>query len=230
MAEGPIGTNNKEKKMKINRLLMVLLTILSIAVFFGEAKASFTVATFADPSNNSSNPLFNVDFTTNTISGGWDDSKTGLTLQFSYNGHTYSDAWFKLMSVSGAPTLSITSKTTLPWGTVGTVGPGSVLFYKNNTSTNPLFVVGFDGGVVSMSNFGANMLTANTVTFSGSEITGSLSQQEFSFSFANVVPLAQDNGFTSTASFTSSAVPEPATIGLLCLGVLKLVIRKRNKK
>ncbi|MGA2915753.1 MAG: PEP-CTERM sorting domain-containing protein [Sedimentisphaerales bacterium] len=212
--------------MKIDRLIIVLLTILSVAFATSDAKASYTVATFFDPSNSSSNPLFNVNFTTLKLTGGWDDSKTGLTLQVPCTDHNYPNAWFNLTSPTGAPYIGITNTYTLPWGTVGQTGPGVVKFYKDGTSTNPLIVVGFDGGVVSMSNFGASELTANTVTITGSEISGTLTQEEFSFSFANTVSLPNNGGFTATASFTSSAVPEPATIGLLCLGALKLVTRK----
>jgi len=216
--------------MKIDRTIKLLI-ILSLFITAGVTKASFTVATFADPSNSNSNPLFNVNFTTQSLTGGWDDSKTGLTLQVPSSGHTFANAWFRLVSPTGAPTVNITNVYTMPWGKVGQTGAGRVEFYANGTTTNPLIVVGFDGGVVSMSNFGASELTANTVTITGSEISQILTQEEFSFSFANTMsPLPNgDDGFTSTASFTSSAVPEPATVGLLCLGALKLVTRKSRK-
>jgi len=82
---------------------------------------------------------------------------------------------------------------------------------------------------VSPYGFGANevLFTAANVRITGSEITGTLSQEQFSFSFANTAPLPEGhNGFTATAAFTSSAVPEPATIALLTLGGLVLFKRK----
>jgi len=52
----------------------------------------------------------------------------------------------------------------------------------------------------------------------------------FSFSFVNQMPLNgnPNDGYTATASFTSSAVPEPATMCLLALGGLAVLIRRRN--
>jgi hypothetical protein len=204
--------------------------LLLVGFSFVDAKASSTIATFADPSISSSNPLFTVDFTALTLNGVWSDAQTGLTLQVPYSGHTFSNAWF---TTNGA--ISLTQIVpSLPYYNAGA---GVIDFYKDGTSTNPLLVIGFDGGFVSPYGFGANevLFTANNVTITGSEITSTLSQEQFSFSFANVTPFssigtaANDTGFTATASFTSSAVPEPATITLLCAGVLTLLKRKSSK-
>ncbi|MBI5864061.1 MAG: PEP-CTERM sorting domain-containing protein, partial [Planctomycetes bacterium] len=51
-----------------------------------------------------------------------------------------------------------------------------------------------------------------------------LSQEAFAFSFAN--PVGTPENYTATASFTSSAIPEPASIALLAIGGL-LALRRR---
>jgi hypothetical protein len=209
--------------MKKHYPVLILLTLLLIGFSFVDAKASFTVATFADPSNSSINPLFTVDFTALTLNGGWSDAKPGLTLQFPFNGHNYSNAWFNVSQVSLAPTIP---------GTLYSAGSGVINFYKDGTSTSPLLIINFNSGNVSLSDFGATDFIATNVTITGSEIIGTLSQEQFAFSFVNTASLPTHSGFTATASFTSSAVPEPATIALLCFGVLGMVNRKNvhNKK
>jgi hypothetical protein len=204
--------------------ILILLTILLVGFSSVDAKASFTVATFADPSNDSSNPLFTVDLTALTLNGGWSDAQTGLTLQVPYSGHTFSNAWFNVSQISLTPIIP---------GTLYSTSSGVINFYKDGTATDPLLIINFNSGDVSLSNFGANdLLVATNVTITGSEITGTLSQEQFAFTFVNTPPLTTNGVFTTTASFTSSAVPEPATITLLCFGVLALVNKKNvhNKK
>jgi hypothetical protein len=206
--------------MKKYHLTFVLLTFLFIGFTSIAAKAD-TIATFADPSKNSNNPLFTVNFTALTLDGSWPDTKTGLTLQFTYNGNNFTDAWF---DVDGSVALSPIIPNTLY-----TTGPGTINFYQDNTSTDPLMIINFNGGTVSLNNFGAGQLVGQDVTFTGSEITGSFSQEQFSFSFVNTALLpGNDAGFTATAAFTSSAVPEPATICLLCLGAMSLIKREKR--
>jgi hypothetical protein len=209
--------------MKRRSLIIILLTFFAVAFISVNAKASMTIATFADPSRNSSNSLFTVDFTLMQITGGWGDDKTGLTLRIPYSGHTFTDAWFKMDVVH------ITSASAMS----GQIGAGVINFYANGTSVAPLLIVNFAGGTVSRYGFGADeRLITNNVTITGSEIAGTLSEEEFSFSFANLAKLSGhtnwNDGFTTTAAFTSSAVPEPATICILGLGVLSLVRRKES--
>ncbi|PKL43332.1 MAG: hypothetical protein CVV39_08615 [Planctomycetes bacterium HGW-Planctomycetes-1] len=212
----------KSRTMKKYHLILVLLTFLFVGFISVDAKASFTVATFADPSNNSSDPLFTVDFTSLTLTGGWSDAKTDLTLQVPHSGNTFSNAWF----TTNGP---ITMTQILPSLPYYNAGAGQIDFYKDGTSTNPLLVINFDSGFVSPYGFGAVFIASN-ITITGSEITGSLSQEQFSFSFSNTAPLSNGhNGFTATAAFTSSAVPEPATIALLTIGALALLKRKNGK-
>jgi hypothetical protein len=207
--------------MKKYYLIIILLMLLFVGFVSVDVKADFTVATFADPSGNSNNPLFTVDFTSLTLDGNWPDTKTGLTLQIPYNGHNFANAWF---DVNGVVALSAI----VPGVLYGT-GPGQINFYKDTTSANPLIVIDFNSGNVSQNDFGASEFTGQIVTITGSEITGILSQEQFSFSFANTAILpGGHSGFTATAAFTSSAVPEPATFCLLGLGVLSLVSRKKR--
>jgi hypothetical protein len=211
--------------MKKHCLILIFTAFLSIGFISVNADAappSFTVATFADPSQNSSNSLFTVDFTALTLDGGWSDTKTGLTLQIPSNGHIFTNAWFDVDDV-------ITLSPLMPSMFFYSTGSGKINFYADNTNADPLVVIEFDSGFVSPSGFGANeaLVAAANVRITGSEIAGTLSQEQFSFSFANTALLSGGHrGFTSTAAFTSSAIPEPATIALLAIGILLL---KRKK-
>lgn len=199
--------------MKKSFLSIALFMCFFIGFTSIEAKATFTVATFADPSNYSGDPLFEVDFIEMTFNGGWSDAKTGLHLSIPYNSNTFIDTWFEMTEV-------------VILNTFGDTEGGEINFYANGTSTNPLLVINFESGYVSRFNFGADeMFVVNNVIITGSEITGELSEEEFSFSFANLANLEgshdRSDGFTATAAFTSSAIPEPATMAMLTLaGVL----------
>ena len=124
----------------------------------------------------------------------------------------------------------------------GHVGSGTINFYANNTSISPLVSIEFESGLVSRYDFSGSDETpdgdiiAENVTITGSAIPYTLSEEQFSFSFANVAKLQGHNslndGFTATAAFTSSAIeivnqtPEPATICILGFGALSLIRRK----
>jgi hypothetical protein len=218
--------------MKDHCLILILLTFLSVGFISADAKASLTIATFADPSEDSNNPLFKVDFINMKLSGGWADAKTGLTLEIPYSGHIFENAWFEMTDVN------ITDTDVIFGQKFGQTGSGVINFYQDGNSTDPLVVIEFDSGLVWRQSFGANNeFTAENVTITGSKIPGTLSEEQFTFGFANRAKLPDhtnwNDGFTATAAFTSSAVPEPspepATICLLGLGALSL-LRSRKRK
>ena len=209
--------------------LIIILLALSVGFISVNAEATFTVATFADPSGDSDNPLFRVDFrpAQMKLTGGWADTETGLILEIPCSGYTvengnaFHDAWFEMTEVGII-------------NTFGDTGGGEINFYRNGFTTNPLLTITFESGYVDYHNFGADEFFGENVTISVIGITGTLSEERFSFSFINQAYLTGstdwNDGFTATASFTSSAVPEPATICLLGFGVFSLVRRKKSAK
>lgn len=215
------------KKTFILNLPAVLLVILSC----GLAQATpVTVATFADPAVDGNTPLFTVDLNNGVITGGWPDSQTGLDLiVLSDIDNPFEDVFFEMAPVSYGGDI-----------TGGETGGGIIKFFADgqDTSTTPLIQIAFEKAHLAPFSFGATDLffTNDSVTITGSEleIVGSLTDESFAFSFANHMPLSGgwSNGYTVTASFTSSAVvsstvPEPVTVCLLGLGTLAL-LRKRT--
>ena len=221
----------------MKRCSLIIILALSAGFISVDAKAtmdSMTMATFDDPSTGSSSPLFKVDFgpAQMKFTGGWGDDKTGLTLETPVG--AFADAWFKMSDVTILGTTTISGV-----GKFGHVGSGTINFYANNTSISPLVSIEFESGLVSRYDFDGSDETpdgdiiAENITISGSAIPYTLSDEQFSFSFANVAKLqghtSLNDGFTATAAFTSSAeIPEPATLCLLGLGALNLLRSKRN--
>lgn len=190
-----------------------MTALLAIA---SASHATFTLATFADPSNG--NPfLFKWDTVNNTLSGAW--TGTGLTLDtpgFVGGGSTV-DAKFQMDSVS---------LTTVIAGTLYNMGGGSINF--TDSSNNSVMSISFAGGVfLNPLNAGAASSQGHAVSFSGTNVPANLTNESFSFSFANPTTVGTDIYYT--ASFTSSAdvVPEPATILALGAGIAAVVRRRK---
>lgn len=142
--------------------------------------------------------------------GGW--SAGGLDLVVPIAGTTYTDAVFDMDPV----TVNMDD----------TLGSGTIRFYEDAGMTSLILQIDFDGGELHQPlGFGASFISANNVTFSGPVITTPLTDEQFSFSFAN--PTTTANGNSYTASFTSSAVPEPATLALVAVGALCCIRRRR---
>lgn len=190
-----------------------MTALLAIA---SASHATFTLATFADPSNG--NPfLFKWDTVNNTLSGSWTNPGLNLDTPGFTGGGSVANAKF---------TMNPVNLTTVIAGSLYTMGAGSVNF--TDASNNNVLTIGFSGGVfLNPLNAGAASSQGHAVTFSGPNVPGNLTNQSFSFSFAN--PTVSGTDVYYTASFTSSAdvVPEPAT--LLAVGAgLAAFIRRRK--
>lgn len=199
--------------MKTARIALAAAAMLAMA---GAAQA-ITIATFQDPATDGTTPLFNANLGAGTVSGGW--SAAGLNLS------TFAGL-FPNATFSMAP-INIVSN---PIPGIFFTGAGAINFF--DSSSNPLFTINFQNALLSSSlGLAASDFSGLNVTFSGPLISSnfvSISQEQFSFSFAN--PVATAGGFTVTSSFTSSAdaiVPAPGAAALLGLGGLVAIRRRR---
>ncbi len=208
---------------RIYLFIFYILTITSLAC----ASPTQTMISFANPSNNASDPLITVDFTNNLISGGWDDSKTGLDLVAHFlGGTTYHNTWFVI-----SPTV-YTDDTFNGQTDSG----GSIQFYQDNTPADqPLMMIEYDYATLSPGGlFADEVFTLGDIDVSGPITEGfNFTQESISFSLANqhFIDDNPQNGFTATASFDSSAkiVPEPLTLTLLGLGGSVLILKRKRQ-
>jgi MYXO-CTERM domain-containing protein len=181
------------------------------------AMASTTVATFADPSNNSNNPLFTFNGT--TLTGQWLGPASGLLLETpGVAAPDYANAQFQMTP------LTVSSN----FGGIYFMNGGSINF--SDSFGAPLLTISFTSALLSGAlGLGASDFTGFAVTFSGPILNGyTVSNESFSFSFAN--PITSGNGFSVTSSFTSSAdlvVPTPGAAALLGLGGMFASRRRR---
>jgi MYXO-CTERM domain-containing protein len=198
-----------------------LAAVLGSVVLVGAASAA-TVATFADPSSGPTTPLFSFNAGSGTLTGGW--SGLNLNLQVPNllpTGTTFNDAHFTM-----TPLGSIGN-----FGNIYHMGGGQINF--TTAGNAPLLTITFgDAWLTSSLGLGASDFMSNSVVFSGPVFNGyaSVTNEAFSFSFANPASLATTQGFTVTSSFTSSAdltVPAPGAAALLGLGGLVAVRRRR---
>lgn len=173
-----------------------------------------TIATFADPSPDGSQPLFAFSSSgaAGTLSGSW--TSTGMLLQTpGLAAPDFPNARFVMAPVAatGGPVL---------W----TLGSGRIRL-QNSSGVDQMFI-DFNGGTLTTPvGFGGSDFVGLNVTFSGPIITSPLSQEAFAFSFAN--PVGTPENYTVTASFTSSAIPEPASVLLVVIGGM-VAVRRRS--
>jgi len=218
----------KNQGISYYRSIMLLVLVGSLFVVSapsqGYAISPQLVATFADPSLSGETPLFTVDVGSlaepGTLSGGWGDDQEGLNLEIVWTGApVYEDAFFIFDTVEYNGDI---------YG--GYTGAGVIEFYEDNDTamTEALLKLEFDRADLNLGGvYAHNIISADNVTISGVGIP-TLEMEEFSFSFANKQPLGGNGwsnatGFTATASFTSSAVPEPATFAFLVVGTILLL-------
>lgn len=195
---------------------------VTLIITVASAKATTTIATFADPTTDSSTPLFRIDLTANLITGGWTDSQTNLNLNVVYTGYTFADAFFEITPVTYTGGL-----------TGGDTSGGTIKFFKDGDSTipgaTPLIQIDFEKAYVMLGGFGGlDQLRADGVTITGSEIGSPLTDESFVFSFANQIALPS-GGYTATSAFAASGLPEPVTVLLLGLGMPILSGLKRKR-
>lgn len=190
----------------IRRSQVVVLTIF--ALFVSAPAVAATVATFADPAVDGSTPLFELAGT--TFTGGW--SGSNLDLEVPITGDVWQDATFTMLPLTVVG--------------VGQLSSGWIEFYKSPADGGGLALrIDFDAAFLAPFGFGASdTFLGQTVTFTGPGIPAGLVDETFAFSFAN--PVYTGDGYTYTASFTSSAVPEPGSLVLLGLGLLQLLRRR----
>jgi len=212
-------------KMKKNRMVLVLILMAVLAS--GAMAESFTVASFSDPSQDSSNPLFTVDWNEQTVSGNWLASGLNLRLGSALGGTVFENASFEMDDVAITDTFIIGGRT------YGETGAGQVIFYEDG-SNDELLVFDFGSAVVSRYFMGADDFVAGNVQISGPAVPFTLSSEEFSFSFANVAGLdggdIHEDGFTATASFTSSAIPEPTTLAIFATATVIFGLKRTKNK
>lgn len=209
--------------MKTNSKKLVLSAIvagLTLMVAVLSPMQAGTIATFSDPASDASTPLMQVDLLNDIITGGWADSQMGLDLEVVYTGNIFEDAFFTMTALTYTGDIN-----------GGVTGGGAIKFYKDGDSSDvsavPLVQFDFDSAYISPVTLGSHELFFENVTITGSEIFTVLAEEAFSFSFANQT-MTPDGGFVATAAMTSSAVPEPATLTLLSMGLL--VLRRGRKR
>jgi len=194
----------------------LLRTALFAAILIlGTSANADTIATFADPvPNGGVDYLF--EFDGDTLDGGWQG--TGLTLITPINSGSYDDVTFTMTTLD----VDLTGETT--GGVIEFMGGGG----GGGGDGVPLLRITFDHAQLSVP-FGvgaSSLVTGHNVVFSGQIISGELEREMFAFSFANQQEVGA--GFTWSAAFTSSAIPEPATLTLILVGGLLTVFNRRN--
>lgn len=198
------------------RLISLPTLVLGCALTAGTAQA-FTVATFSDPATSGATPLFSFDAGALTLDGGW--SSTGLTLLTpGWGSPDYADATFAMTTVN-------LTATTDP--EIFTTAGGVIDFF--DSLSNSVMTITFGSGLFIKNNgFGGSDFSGQIVSITGPGIPGGWYDETFNFSFAN--PETNGNVSTYTASFTSSAVPEPTTMAALALGLGGILARRRRNQ
>ncbi len=201
----------------IQAMLAASIGVLAIT----SAATADTVATFADPAASASTPLFRFNSGTGTLTGGWAGTNLLLQTPGLPSVPDYANSTFTMSPLSAIGA----------FGNIYHLGGGQINFF--DAASNPLLTITFgDAWLTGSLGLGASDFMSNSVTFTGPIVSGygSVSNEAFSFSFANPLPASPNGSFTTTSSFTSSAnlvVPAPGAAALLGLGGLIATRRRR---
>jgi hypothetical protein len=195
--------------MRAHAVLKLPIALITASLLLVASADADTIATFADPAPDGSMPLFELDG--ETLSGGW--SSTGLDLLTPISGDEFPDATF-----------TMTDLTVLD-PDEGALSAGTIAFFDDGGSL--ILQIDFDSAqLFAPFGFGASVLVGHDISFSGPIITIPLEEESFAFSFANQI--TTPDGFTWTAAFTSSAIPEPGTLMLVVLGAVALGLSRHR--
>ena len=188
---------------------MKLYAALVVVLVTASAQAGLiTTATFEDPAQDASTPMFTYHAGTGVLSGCWLDE--GLTLE------TASGRFPNVTFIMSA----------LPGSQRGETGFGRIDFYDERDTS--IFTIEFDTGHFAPFAFGATeFLASDVVVFSGPILSGPVNTESFGFLFANQTPIGDDGSFSATAAFTASATPEPAVLVMVLTGSVVFLRRRR---
>ena len=190
----------------------------------GAANASFTVGTFADPAAGSWENFFEynrLSSNTVTLEGAWQTDglhllTPGIAAPDQFN------ARFELRNAQDGTVLTFIDASNN--GDYRS-GPGYVRFFDAGNST--ILRIDFDVSQLTNGGFTAGNFAGTNANMSGPIVEPGWSDEQFAFAFANL-NVIDSNTFTWSGSFTSSAVPEPATVVALALGGVAVLRRRKS--